>query len=101
LIGVQIDYDSGDSFQVELGENDVTCEIDGVEFSCTDWAQTSEPFPDLDVTIRTALTWEGEFRSDSEADVVEIYTVTCSGESCEVVEDILCTYKATYSAHAV
>jgi hypothetical protein len=97
-----LDHDGGDSFQVELGENDVTCEIDGTDFYCTDWIFDND-VPDLDATLRYSVTWEGEFLSETEAEGREISSLTCVGEACPAVEmvlDVPCTRIVSFEATA-
>lgn len=78
-----LDYDDGDSFDVELGENDVTCEIDGTDFDCTNLVFDTAV---EGAVLRTTITWEGEFLSSTKAVGNEITTVTCTGESCPIIE---------------
>jgi hypothetical protein len=98
-----LDYDGGDSFQVELGENDVSCEIDGTEFYCSDFV-IDNPVDNFNATIRYAVTWEGEFRSRTEAEGKEIAALTCIGEDCPGVELLLnlpCTRTVSFEANAL
>jgi hypothetical protein len=56
-----LDYDSGDEFQIELGAEDVMCEIDETEFTCSDYDLGSFEVPTLDATIYYTVSWDGEF----------------------------------------
>lgn len=97
-----LDYDDGDSFQIELGENDVSCEIDGTEFYCTEWV-TETKLDDVDATLRYSLTWEGEFLSATEAEGREITQLTCVGEACptvEMVANVPCSRIVSFEAKA-
>src|SRR5262245_54834807 len=64
LTTFNLDYDGGDSFQVEQGEEDIMCEIDGSEFTCTEWTLTPYQVPTLDAFLNFSVNWSGEFTSD-------------------------------------
>ena len=84
-----IDYDEGDEFQIELGAQDASCEIDGTEFYCADYELSREPAQDLaDATIVSSVRWEGTLTSDSEGEGREIYSIECFGEDCTVLADL-------------
>lgn len=97
-----LDYDDGDSFQIELGENDVTCEIDGTDFYCSEWVSESaiEGFAAI---LRYSVTWEGEFFSSTEAEGKEISKLVCIGEACPLVEMVVnvpCSRIVSFEAKA-
>jgi hypothetical protein len=98
-----LDYDDGDSFQVELGEDDVTCEIDGTEFYCTDLV-VDFPVEGFDAVLRLTMTWEGEFSSSTSAAGNEITRRVCIGEACPLVEMVVmvpCTRIVAFEARAL
>jgi hypothetical protein len=98
-----LDHDQGDSFEIELGEDDVTCEIDGTEFYCTNWV-IDVPVEGLDAVLRTSITWEGDFLSPSRAEGDEITRRTCIGEACPMVAMVVkvpCTRMIRFEASAV
>ena len=95
-----LDYDGGDSFQIELGDEDVVCEIDGTAFTCSDHVYTSE-VPGFDALVRWARTWEGDFLSETEAEGNEITRVSCAGTDCNLVDTLPCTVNVSFEASAI
>ena len=95
-----LDHDEGDSFQIELGDEDVVCEIDGTEFYCSE-STYSSGVPGFDAVITWARTWEGDFLSETEAEGNEITRVTCAGDSCDLIDTIPCSVNATFEANAI
>lgn len=97
-----LDHDDGDSFQIELGEDDVNCEIDGTDFYCTDYVVEND-VEGFEATLRYAVTWEGEFLSATEAEGKEVTTLTCVGEACPLVEMVVnvpCSRIVSFEASA-
>jgi hypothetical protein len=97
-----LDYDDGDSFQIELGENDVSCEIDGADFYCNEWVVEND-VDNLEAALRYSVTWEGEFLSSTEAEGKEITSLTCVGEACPLVEMVVnvpCSRIVSFEASA-
>lgn len=95
-----LDYDDGDSFDIELGAEDVTCEIDGADFDCSDYITTVD-VPGFDITVQWARTWEGEFLSERKAEGNEITRVTCIGTDCNLADNLPCTVNTTFEARAI
>lgn len=95
-----LDYDEGDSFQVELGEEDLVCEIDGTAFSCGE-VTSSSGVPAFDAVITWSVTWEGEFLSETEVEGNEITRVTCAGEDCDLIDTLPCSVDVTFEAMAL
>ena len=60
-----LDFDGGDSFEIELENGDAMCEIDGTEFYCADYPLDSVDVAAFGVTLNLVARWEGEFSSDS------------------------------------
>lgn len=96
-----LDYDDGDEFQIELGADDALCEIDGTEFYCADYNLGSFQVPGFDAMINYAVSWEGEFTSETIADGREVLAVTCVGEDCTSIEMLPCTRESTWTAEFV
>jgi hypothetical protein len=96
-----LDYDGGDEFQIELGEKDVMCEVDGTEFTCADY--NLDPFTVLgfDATIHSAVGFDGEFSSETVADGSEVLAVTCVGEDCTLIDMVPCSRESTWTAEFV
>lgn len=93
-----LDYDGGDEFQIELGAEDATCEIDGEAFYCSEYELGSSGFPGTDAVFRMSVRWEGEFSSETVATGHEVTTVTCTGEDCAMIEGFPCSQDATFTA---
>lgn len=99
---ITLDHDDGDSFQIELGENDVSCEIDGTDFYCTEYVVESD-VEGFEATLRYAVTWEGEFLSSTEAEGTEVTSLSCVGEACPLVEMVVnvpCSRIVSFEAEA-
>lgn len=95
-----LDYDSGDSFQIELGDKDVVCEIDGTDFDCTNYV-VQQDIPGFEAAIQWSRTWEGEFASETEATGHEIVRVSCIGNDCNLVKELPCVYDSKFEAAAI
>lgn len=93
-----LDYDDGDEFQIELGDQDAVCEIDGTEFTCADYPLGSVDVPGFTATLSYAVRWEGEFSSDAIADGSEVIAVTCVGADCTASS---CSRESTWTAEFV
>lgn len=96
-----LDYDEGDEFQIELGAEDVVCEIDGTEFFCGSYNAGSSGIPGTDAVLTVTVQWEGEFSSETIANGHEVTSVTCAGEDCSLpaLADILpCARDVTFDA---
>jgi hypothetical protein len=92
-----IDYDGGNTFDIELGENDVTCTVSGVEFSCTAYVVTFEILA-LAATGRLSTTWSGSFSSEREAEGTSVLQVTCTGEDCSLITTLPCSRTVSFRA---
>lgn len=90
-----LDYDGGDTFQVELQADDLMCEIDGSEFSCTPLTVGPEAVPPFDAIVTYTVTWSGEFTSETIANGQSTADITCSGSDCTVES---CTRVVTFTA---
>jgi hypothetical protein len=96
---VWVEYDGAFGFQADY----VSCSIAGVEFSCSAYTSSHE-IPGYDATVRSSVTWKGEFASDREASGTEVTYVACSGLDCsmiEAVQTLPCSRTATFEAKAV
>jgi hypothetical protein len=96
-----LDYDSGNTFEIELGVEDVTCKIVGPNFDCGNLTlfHDSEEF---EIRIRWVYTWEGEMLSESEIEGNERISVSCTGDECELLEEVLpCAINRTFVANAI
>ncbi|GEM_PF-3299917 len=92
-----IDYDGGEYFDIERGEEDISCEIDGYAFSCdTISLGIVDLAPLVEVAIEFKVHYRGIFDSDSEGRGTEIVTVTCTGADCEETEGLPCTHVADF-----
>ena len=98
LTSFLLDYDEGDEFQIELGAEDATCEIDGEAFYCSEYELGSSGFPGTDAVFHMSVHWEGEFSSETVANGHEVTTVTCTGEDCAAIEGFPCSQDATFAA---
>jgi hypothetical protein len=96
-----LDYDEGDEFQIEQGEDDVLCEIDRESFTCADYTVGPNQIPTLDAFITLAVRWEGEFTSDEIADGRATTAITCTGDDCDVVPNLPCARTVTFTAEFV
>jgi hypothetical protein len=96
-----LDYDEGDSFQIELGEDDVVCEIDGTAFTCTDYTVGPNQVPTLQAFITYAVRLEGDFTSETIADGSTTTSVTCTGEDCTMIDTLPCSRVLTFTAEFV
>ena len=97
-----LDYDEGDSFQIELGEVDATCDIDGVEFDCADYTLSEDLIPGFDALIRLSVRWSGTLITSAEIDAREVISATCTGEDCNLVDNIVpCSRERTMTAEFV
>jgi hypothetical protein len=96
-----LDYDGGDEFQIELGDKDVMCEIDGTEFTCADYNLDPATVPGFDATIHAAVGYDGEFSSEMVADGSQVLAVTCVGEDCSLIDMVPCSRESTWSAEFV
>jgi hypothetical protein len=96
-----LDYDGGDSFQIEQGEDDISCEIDGESFSCTDYVIGPNQIPTLDAFVTVAVRWEGEFTSDSIADGRATSAITCTGDDCTLIPNLPCSRTVTFTSEFV
>lgn len=96
-----LDYDTGDEFQIELGEKDVMCEIDGTEFTCADYNLDPVTVLGFDATIHSAVGFDGEFTSEEIANGQEVIAVTCVGADCTLIDMVPCSRSSTWSAEFV
>lgn len=86
-----IDYDSGDSFQIERGNTpDIVCEIDGYDFVCPDYELTTFDIAGFAATLVWDLRIEGTFDSETRASGEERVEVSCVGEDCNLLDDVPC-----------
>ena len=86
-----IDYDLGDTFQIELGANDVTCVIEAEQFTCSEYELFS------DELFRLAVTWSGEFSSTTQMSGTETWSVTCMpDQDCSVLGTVPCARSFTF-----
>lgn len=95
-----IDYDEGDSFDIERGMEDITCEIDGVDFSCERLLLASVDLAvfGLDATAHVYVTYEGTLDSETEATGTETVSWVCEGPDCEDAEDLPCDTVTRFTA---
>ena len=96
-----LDFDGGDSFQIELGSEDAMCEIDGADFNCADYPLDSVDVPAFMVTLNLVARWEGEFTSETLATGHETIAVTCVGENCTMADTLPCSRQNTFTAEFV
>lgn len=86
-----IDYDLGDTFQIELGANDVTCVIEAEQFTCSEYELFS------DGLFRLAVTWSGAFSSTTQMSGTETWSVTCMpDQDCSVLGTVPCSRSFTF-----
>jgi hypothetical protein len=93
-----LDYDEDDEFQIELGAEDVVCEIDGTEFTCGAYEAFESGIPGTDAIVRITVQWSGEFSSETVADGHEVTSVTCTGEDCAGLDAFPCSRDTTFAA---
>jgi hypothetical protein len=93
-----LDYDEGDEFQIEQGEDDVVCEIDGAEFTCGDITGDTTQVPLLQAFVTGAVRYEGEFTNEEIANGTTTASVTCTGDDCDMIDSLPCTRVVTFSA---
>src|SRR5690606_10972838 len=90
-----LSYGGGNSFQVEVSEQDVYCDIDGAVFDCGNYTTTGT-FGEVDLTW--TVTWEAECSSESEAEGTEAGRVTCAGDACVLLDSLPCSVPVTCEA---
>lgn len=97
-----LDYDSGDEFQIERGEDDIHCEIDGDDFYCENFVVgTVDLNPVFDIVLTYRVRYEGTFASETEAEGTEEVTVSCEGPDCDLSDDVPCAHTARFSANYI
>jgi hypothetical protein len=96
-----LDYDEGDEFQIEQGEDDVLCEIDRETFTCVDYTVGPSQILTFDAFITVGVRWEGEFTSDEIADGRATSAITCTGDDCDLVPNLPCSRTVTFTAEFV
>jgi hypothetical protein len=96
-----LDYDGGDEFQIELGTEDILCEIDGADFSCASYLAGTAEVPGLMATLDFRVMYSGEFASDEVADGNAVTTVTCTGEDWVSLTTLPCTRNVTFAVEFV
>lgn len=99
---ILLDYDGGDGFQIEQGEQmDIVCNLTGGEsFVCPDRLLATFPNPDLNLELEVRARIAGSFGSDVEAEGEQTISVTCVGEGCGAFDDIPCSYELPFTAEA-
>lgn len=88
-----VDYDLGDSFQIELGAEDVTCVIEAERFDCSEFEVYN------DGTFRVALSWAGSLSSSTQMSGKETWSVTClPDQDCSVLGTVPCARSLNFDA---
>lgn len=95
-----LDFDGGNTFDIELGEKDVTCKIVGPRFDCGNQTVFFDVV-EFEVTVRWDRTWEGELVSESRIEGNERITVTCMGDNCSMTDALPCASNRTFVANAI
>lgn len=93
-----LDYDAGDEFQIELGATDITCEIDGVDFTCGSYLAGTFDVPGFLATLSVNVQYAGEFESETVATGNEVTSVTCVGDDCVKLDTLPCSRNVTFNA---
>jgi hypothetical protein len=97
-----LDYDGGDSFQIEqVDQDDIVCNLTGGEsFVCPDRLLATYPNADFNIELEVRARIEGSFSSDDEAEAEQQISVTCVGEGCGALDDFPCSYQLPFTAEA-
>jgi hypothetical protein len=79
---------------------DITCEIDGVDFTCERLLLLTQDLDvfNLDATAYIHVTYEGTLESETEASGTETVSYTCQGPDCEDVPNIPCDTITRFTA---
>jgi hypothetical protein len=95
-----LDYDGGDGFQIENGEEaDVVCNLTGGQsFVCPDRLVTTVDVDEFNLELEIRIRIEGTFVSDDEAEGEQQVSVGCIGEGCGALDDIPCAYDLPFTA---
>jgi hypothetical protein len=96
-----LDHDEGDEFQIEQGEEDVLCEIDGETFTCADYTGDTFQVPLLQAFITGSVRWEGEFISETIANGTSTTAITCTGDDCDLIDQLPCARTVSFTAEFV
>ena len=96
-----LDYDGGETFDIERGADDIHCEIDGYDFTCGKiLVGTVDLAPAFDAMVSFSVTYDGTFDSEEDAVGRETVDVTCEGSACEtqLVDVVPCRTQVRFSA---
>ncbi len=98
---LQIDYDGGDTFEIEQGDQmDIACSITRDDFVCADRLVSTTNVPELNLDLELRVRIEGTFDSDTEAHGEQQVSVVCLGDGCGALDDIPCSYQLPFTAEA-
>ncbi len=98
---ILLDYDGGDSFQIEQGDQmDIVCNITRSDFVCPGRLIATSPNADLNLELEFYVRIEGSFSSDREASGEQQVSVECVGAGCGALSDIPCDYRLPFTADA-
>jgi hypothetical protein len=98
----ELDYDGGDGFQVDMGDQmDIVCNLTGGQsVSCPDRLYLTSEVPELNLDLEYYIDVEGVFDNDAEIHGTRHLSVRCIGEGCGALDDIPCSADLEFRAEA-
>ncbi len=96
-----LDYDGGDEFDIEQGEDDIHCTLDGSDFVCPDRLTGTVDLSEFNISIEYHVRAEGSFDSETEVHGRQLVSLVCVGDGCGAFDELPCGYELVFSGEAI